>query len=161
VDILLLSEDICNKQLKITMCPTCDYFCDYWNLEDTCLHAKVTYLFDNPTTVFFVIFMSYWGKLCLVHVLVFTWWALPIYVAVLALACYRTVYSSQLFSAVVQMNINCLKSVCFHISFFWDKYCFAQHVVCRMSVCVKWFTCFLLCFCYCAVDSSQCCCTMD
>ncbi|XP_066991170.2 anoctamin-1 [Anabrus simplex] len=55
------SEDICNKNLKIKMCPLCDYFCDYWDLEETCLHARVTYLFDNPSTVFFAIFMSFWA----------------------------------------------------------------------------------------------------
>jgi len=58
-------------QLNITMCPTCDYFCDYWKLEETCLHAKVTYLFDNSTTVFFAIFMSFWGKLSLACPLVY------------------------------------------------------------------------------------------
>ncbi|KAK7864472.1 hypothetical protein R5R35_011703 [Gryllus longicercus] len=55
------SEDICNKHQSIKMCPLCDYFCDYWNLEETCLHARVTYLFDNPSTVFFAIFMSFWA----------------------------------------------------------------------------------------------------
>jgi hypothetical protein len=45
------------------MCPICDYWCDYWNLRDTCFHARVTYLFDNPSTVFFAIFMSFWGKI--------------------------------------------------------------------------------------------------
>ncbi|XP_069685470.1 anoctamin-5-like isoform X2 [Periplaneta americana] len=59
------SQDICNTHLNITMCPTCDYFCDYWDLEETCLHAKVTYLFDNPTTVFFAIFMSFWAAMFL------------------------------------------------------------------------------------------------
>lgn len=44
------------------MCPLCDYFCDYWSLDETCLHARVTYLFDNGTTVFFAIVMSFWGK---------------------------------------------------------------------------------------------------
>lgn len=44
------------------MCPLCDHWCDYWELEETCVHAKVTYLIDNPTTVFFAIFMSFWGN---------------------------------------------------------------------------------------------------
>ncbi|XP_047098037.1 anoctamin-1-like isoform X1 [Schistocerca piceifrons] len=55
------SEDICNSQLNITMCPLCDYFCSFWNLTETCLHARITYLFDNPTTVFFAVFMSFWA----------------------------------------------------------------------------------------------------
>ncbi|KAJ9596645.1 hypothetical protein L9F63_012342, partial [Diploptera punctata] len=59
------SDDICNKRLNVTMCPTCDYWCDYWNLEETCLHARVTYLFDNPSTVFFAIVMSFWAAIFL------------------------------------------------------------------------------------------------
>lgn len=54
------SEDICNSEIK--MCPLCDNWCDYWDLKETCVHARITYLFDNPTTVFFAIFMSFWGK---------------------------------------------------------------------------------------------------
>ena len=56
------SEDVCNTNLCITMCPLCD-FCAYWNLGNTCFHARVTYLFDNVSTVFFTVFMSLWGKL--------------------------------------------------------------------------------------------------
>ena len=44
------------------MCPLCDNWCDYWDLKETCVHARITYLFDNSTTVFFAIFMSFWGK---------------------------------------------------------------------------------------------------
>lgn len=56
------SRDICSNTNDIKMCPLCDYWCDYWDLKETCFHAKVTYLFDNPTTVFFAIFMSFWGE---------------------------------------------------------------------------------------------------
>lgn len=56
------SQDICDKSSTVKMCPLCDYWCDYWELKDTCIHAKITYLFDNPTTVFFAFFMSFWGK---------------------------------------------------------------------------------------------------
>ncbi|XP_071549184.1 anoctamin-1-like isoform X2 [Panulirus ornatus] len=59
------SNDICNKHLNITMCPLCDHFCDYWNLEETCFHAKFTYLVDNPATIFFTAFMSLWAALFL------------------------------------------------------------------------------------------------
>lgn len=31
------------------------------DLSETCFHARVTYLFDNPATVFFAVFMSLWG----------------------------------------------------------------------------------------------------
>ncbi len=54
------SQDICNSDVMI--CPACDYFCDFWQLSETCLHSKIMYLFDNETTVFFAIFMSFWGK---------------------------------------------------------------------------------------------------
>lgn len=56
------SEDVCNYNSTIKMCPLCDYHCDYWDLKDTCLLSRLTYLFDNPTTVFFAVFMSFWGK---------------------------------------------------------------------------------------------------
>ncbi|EEB14248.1 transmembrane protein 16E, putative [Pediculus humanus corporis] len=59
------SQDICENQLKIKMCPLCDFFCDYWDLSETCLHARVTYLIDNPSTVFFAIFMSFWAAMFL------------------------------------------------------------------------------------------------
>ncbi|XP_026726490.1 anoctamin-1 isoform X2 [Trichoplusia ni] len=55
------SEDVCNYESSVKMCPNCDYFCDYWDLKATCLQSRITYLFDNPTTVFFAIFMSFWG----------------------------------------------------------------------------------------------------
>jgi anoctamin-1 len=54
------SKDVCLS--NYTMCALCDHFCGSWNLKDTCFHSKITYLFDNPSTVFFAIFMSLWGK---------------------------------------------------------------------------------------------------
>ncbi|CAK9797502.1 Ano1 [Anthophora plagiata] len=59
------SEDVCNGNGTIEMCPLCDHFCGYWNLKETCLHARITYLFDNPSTVFFSVFMSLWATLFL------------------------------------------------------------------------------------------------
>ncbi|XP_043249984.1 anoctamin-1-like isoform X2 [Colletes gigas] len=59
------SEDICNHNGTIAMCPLCDHICGYWNLKETCLHSRITYLFDNPSTVFFSIFMSLWATLFL------------------------------------------------------------------------------------------------
>ena len=52
-----------NSQIgkTIKMCPLCND-CDYWNLEDICLYKKIAYLFDHPGTVFYAIFMSFWGK---------------------------------------------------------------------------------------------------
>lgn len=47
---------------NIVLCPLCDKACTYQKLGDSCIFSKLTYLFDNPATVFFAIFMSFWGK---------------------------------------------------------------------------------------------------
>ena len=63
------SEDICLGRLNVTMCPICDHSgnhaCSFWQLSETCYHARATYLFDNGTTVFFAVFMSFWAALFL------------------------------------------------------------------------------------------------
>jgi len=45
------------------MCPLCDedIGCQYWYLSDVCLFVKISYLFDQPGTVFYAIFMSFWA----------------------------------------------------------------------------------------------------
>ncbi|XP_069684912.1 anoctamin-5 isoform X2 [Periplaneta americana] len=57
------SKEICDAEIggKIIMCPLCDKVCDYQKLNSSCVFAKITYLFDNPATVFFAIFMSFWA----------------------------------------------------------------------------------------------------
>ncbi|XP_050678239.1 anoctamin-4 [Leptidea sinapis] len=57
------SKEICDTSGpgNITLCPLCDKACQYQRLSDSCLFAKLTYLFDNPATVFFAIFMSFWA----------------------------------------------------------------------------------------------------
>lgn len=57
------SKEICNVTGpgKIVLCPLCDKACEYQKLQDSCLFSRITYLFDNPATVFFAIFMSFWG----------------------------------------------------------------------------------------------------
>lgn len=62
IDTYVPSHEICNGNMSITMCPLCDTLCDYWELKETCMHVRITYLFDNNTTVFFAIFMSFWGN---------------------------------------------------------------------------------------------------
>lgn len=62
IDSHIPSQEICSNNLTITMCPLCDTLCDYWELKETCMHVRITYLFDNSTTVFFAIFMSFWGE---------------------------------------------------------------------------------------------------
>jgi anoctamin-4 len=59
------SKEICdvNGVGNRTLCPLCDKACSYQQLSDSCLFARLTYLFDNPSTVFFAIFMSFWGRL--------------------------------------------------------------------------------------------------
>lgn len=58
-----LSRDICT--LNITMCPRCDKYCDYWKLSDSCTFSKIAHFIDNPSTVFFAVFMSFWATLYL------------------------------------------------------------------------------------------------
>ncbi|XP_018333049.1 anoctamin-1 isoform X2 [Agrilus planipennis] len=58
-----ISRDICN--LNITMCPLCDKYCDYWQLSKTCIYAKVARVIDNPMTIVFAVFMSFWSALYL------------------------------------------------------------------------------------------------
>ncbi|XP_014371714.2 anoctamin-4 isoform X2 [Papilio machaon] len=57
------SKEICDAKGpgNITLCPLCDKACQYQRLSDSCLFAKLSYLFDNPATVFFAIFMSFWA----------------------------------------------------------------------------------------------------
>ncbi|XP_043234767.1 anoctamin-1-like isoform X3 [Amphibalanus amphitrite] len=58
------TNDICADE-GTWMCPICDVFCGYWRLNETCVHSRVTYLIDNPSTLFFAIFMSFWAALFL------------------------------------------------------------------------------------------------
>ncbi|XP_033610717.1 anoctamin-4 isoform X5 [Cryptotermes secundus] len=57
------SMEICDPNIggNIIMCPLCDKVCDYQKLNSSCVFAEITYLFDNPATVFFAIFMSFWA----------------------------------------------------------------------------------------------------
>lgn len=59
---LFFSQETCDDNLNITMCPLCDGVCDYWRLSTVCSLARASYLFDNGATVLFAIFMSLWGK---------------------------------------------------------------------------------------------------
>ncbi|XP_030764358.1 anoctamin-4 [Sitophilus oryzae] len=61
------TKEICDPKGpgNITLCPLCDKACSYTRLVDSCKFAKLTYLFDNPATVFFAIFMSLWATVFL------------------------------------------------------------------------------------------------
>lgn len=37
--------------------------CKDWFLHDSCLYSRITYLVDNPATLFFSIFMAVWTVL--------------------------------------------------------------------------------------------------
>ncbi|XP_057692739.1 anoctamin-2 isoform X2 [Corythoichthys intestinalis] len=67
VDTNVPSQETCNDNLNITMCPLCDGVCDYWRLSTVCSLAKASYLFDNGATVLFAIFMSLWAACFLEH----------------------------------------------------------------------------------------------
>lgn len=64
VDKFLVVKDVCSNNLKIKMCPLCDW-CNIWDIKETCFYTKITYLIDNPSTVFFAVFMSFWATLFL------------------------------------------------------------------------------------------------
>jgi hypothetical protein len=49
----------------MTVCPICDEWCDYTKLFQSCLYAKITYIFDNYATVIFASLTSIWATLFL------------------------------------------------------------------------------------------------
>ncbi|XP_037087144.1 anoctamin-5-like isoform X2 [Pollicipes pollicipes] len=57
------SIEICHS--NVTMCPLCNKACEYWDLKASCFFSQITYLFDNPATVFFSIFMAFWATMFL------------------------------------------------------------------------------------------------
>ncbi|XP_061577905.1 anoctamin-1 isoform X2 [Cololabis saira] len=67
VDDNVPSQEACEDNLNITMCPLCDAVCDYWRLSTVCSLARASYLFDNGATVLFAIFMSLWAACFLEH----------------------------------------------------------------------------------------------
>ncbi|XP_062318538.1 anoctamin-3 isoform X1 [Osmerus eperlanus] len=64
MDTSQVSKEICEDNTTI-MCPMCEENCPPWRLNDSCVYAKVTYLFDNGGTVFFAIFMAIWATVFL------------------------------------------------------------------------------------------------
>ncbi|XP_060694651.1 anoctamin-3 [Hemiscyllium ocellatum] len=59
-----VSKEICEAN-ETRMCPMCERNCSYWMLNESCVYAKLTYLFDNGGTVFFAIFMAIWATVFL------------------------------------------------------------------------------------------------
>ncbi|CAI4232512.1 unnamed protein product [Auanema sp. JU1783] len=64
----VVSNDICGNDgvgSDILLCPQCDRYCDFQRLNNSCVYAKVSYLFDNGATVIFAALMSIWATLFL------------------------------------------------------------------------------------------------
>ncbi|XP_056382674.1 anoctamin-3 isoform X2 [Hyla sarda] len=59
-----VSVEICEANETI-MCPMCEKNCTLQRLNESCIYAKVTHLFDNGGTVFFAIFMAIWATVFL------------------------------------------------------------------------------------------------
>ncbi|KAL6736548.1 hypothetical protein Aduo_006889 [Ancylostoma duodenale] len=64
----VVSNDICGRDgvgAKTLICPQCENYCDFQPLNNSCVYAKVSYLFDNGSTVIFAALMSIWATLFL------------------------------------------------------------------------------------------------
>uniref|UniRef100_A0A0K0DDD1 Anoctamin n=1 Tax=Angiostrongylus cantonensis TaxID=6313 RepID=A0A0K0DDD1_ANGCA len=64
----VVSNDICGDDgvgTKILICPQCENYCDFQFLGNSCVYAKMSYLFDNGSTVVFAALMSVWATLFL------------------------------------------------------------------------------------------------
>jgi hypothetical protein len=59
-----LAAEVCSSEEEFNMCPLCDINvgCNFWNLSEVCSYAQFAYLFDHPGTVFYAVFMSFWGE---------------------------------------------------------------------------------------------------
>ncbi|VDM23515.1 unnamed protein product [Toxocara canis] len=59
--LFLINSEICRKEgmaNDVIMCPSCDKWCDYSRLNSSCFFSKLSYIFDNISTVVFAILMS-------------------------------------------------------------------------------------------------------
>ncbi|GFS17994.1 anoctamin, partial [Elysia marginata] len=58
------ANEVCDSGEDYNMCPLCDEDngCEYWYLSDVCLFVRLSYLFDHPGTVFYSVFVSFWGE---------------------------------------------------------------------------------------------------
>ena len=66
LDADLPSSEVCNKTYDaVLVCPQCAHDCNFTRLSESCTYTRTNYLFDNPATVFFAIFMSLWATVYL------------------------------------------------------------------------------------------------
>ena len=58
------ANEICDSRGEFIMCPLCNerLGCAFWDLNDICFNTRISYLFDHPGTVFYSIFVSFWGE---------------------------------------------------------------------------------------------------
>ena len=56
-------KEICHpKNISLFyMCPLCDKACQFYFLNETCLYAQLTHLFDNDATPFLSVLLSLWS----------------------------------------------------------------------------------------------------
>lgn len=58
------ASEICNSpNWTFVMCPLCEeeLGCGVWDLKTSCSRARTSYLFDNPATVAYAVFVSFWA----------------------------------------------------------------------------------------------------
>ncbi|XP_068699332.1 anoctamin-7-like [Montipora foliosa] len=58
------ASEICNNpNWTFVMCPLCEeeLGCGVWDLKTSCGRARISYLFDNPATVAYAVFVSFWA----------------------------------------------------------------------------------------------------
>ena len=55
------ANDVCEKPGKYQMCPQHELG-KFWDLYDICTYIRISYLFDHPGSVFYSIFISFWGE---------------------------------------------------------------------------------------------------
>jgi len=56
-----IATEVCGDQIgNLSMCPLCEK-CTAWKLHNICSYTRIAYLFDNPGTVFYAVFMSFWA----------------------------------------------------------------------------------------------------
>ncbi|ELT94351.1 hypothetical protein CAPTEDRAFT_102977, partial [Capitella teleta] len=63
MDTNTVAAQTCNSGKEFKMCPPCDekIGCAYWYLSDVCIYTTISYLFDQPGTVFYAVFVSFWA----------------------------------------------------------------------------------------------------
>ena len=59
VDSSIYVNEMCN--MNLTMCPSCDQHCNYWNFSDTCDTIKFIYFFDNFSNLAYSFIISLWS----------------------------------------------------------------------------------------------------